>query len=347
MEPRIPNQVELPFKVAMDIVMQGIRIRFGRSLVTVFGVLLGIMFLMSTFTTFLIKRGVAEEDRLRLAAKQMANFLESEMGSIRDRSVAIAQVGPLSEEESRFVELLIRQGAASLDWVGPEPPPAPLASMPAVRQTTAKEAAAGAKAVLVLGGDALPLDMHNELVAGAFERPVAFTRAVKTTPPGDIPLHFVALSGKLSEEELNRQAREQQTARYRLVWIVAIALLVTVMGIANAILMSVTERFREIGTMKCLGASSRFIRRVFLIESSLIGAVGGFGGAILGAVFSVVFHSVVYGFGLVFASLPIGMIALCLAGSIGVGVLLSVLAAIYPAGVASAMVPATALRSNI
>ena len=42
-------------------------------------------------------------------------------------------------------------------------------------------------------------------------------------------------------------------------WIVILSLLVCVVGIVNAQLMAVTERFREIGTMKCLGALDRFI----------------------------------------------------------------------------------------
>jgi len=331
----------------MDIVTQGIRIRFGRSLVTVFGVLLGIMFLMATLTTFLIKRGVSDEDRLRVAARQMVNFLESEVGSVRGYEFAVAQVGPLSEVETRLVSRLAQQGVSALLWVGPEAPPESLASTDIVKQASPENAASTVKAVLVLGGGALPVDLRKSLEDLSLSRPVAFSRGTPEALPGGTPLRLVSLSRMPSEEELQRQESDRRAARYRLVWIVIIALLVTVMGISNAILMSVTERFREIGTMKCLGATSRFIRRVFLIESTLIGSVGGFAGAVFGALFSVVFHGLIYGFGLVLASLPIGWILLCLAGSVAVGVALSVLAALYPAGVASAMVPATALRSNV
>ena len=44
-------------------------------------------------------------------------------------------------------------------------------------------------------------------------------------------------------------------------------MLVAFVGVLNAMLMSVTERFREIGTMKCLGALNSFIVKLFLIES--------------------------------------------------------------------------------
>ena len=65
-------------------------------------------------------------------------------------------------------------------------------------------------------------------------------------------------------------------------WIVFLSLLVCVVGIVNAQLMSVTERFREIGTMKCLGALDRFILRLFLIEATLQGFIGSTIGAIAG-----------------------------------------------------------------
>jgi putative ABC transport system permease protein len=51
------------------------------------------------------------------------------------------------------------------------------------------------------------------------------------------------------------------TAKQR--WIIILSLLVCVVGIVNAQLMAVTERFREIGTMKCLGALDRFVLRLF------------------------------------------------------------------------------------
>ena len=49
-------------------------------------------------------------------------------------------------------------------------------------------------------------------------------------------------------------------------------------------LMSVTERFREIGTMKCLGALDGFIVKLFLIESLFQGMAGTVMGVLLGLV---------------------------------------------------------------
>lgn len=62
----------------------------------------------------------------------------------------------------------------------------------------------------------------------------------------------------------------------------AVSLFVAAIGIANTMIMSVYERTREIGIMKVIGASIRDIRKLFLLESSTIGFLGG----ILGALFS-------------------------------------------------------------
>ena len=60
------------------------------------------------------------------------------------------------------------------------------------------------------------------------------------------------------------------------------ALLVCTVGITNSMLMSVSERFREIGTMKCLGALNSLIVRLFLIEALFMGFVASFAGWVLG-----------------------------------------------------------------
>jgi ABC-type antimicrobial peptide transport system permease subunit len=124
---------------------------------------------------------------------------------------------------------------------------------------------------------------------------------------------------------------------------VILSLLVCVVGIVNAQLMAVTERFREIGTMKCLGALDRFILRLFMLEAGMQGLAGAGIGALVGAVFS-----------LLNGWLRFGTVALAtlswanLAGSVGiamaVGCLLSLLGVLYPALVAARMQPVEAMR---
>ena len=74
------------------------------------------------------------------------------------------------------------------------------------------------------------------------------------------------------------------TAKER--WIVFLSLLVCVVGIVNAQLMAVTERFREIGTIKCLGALDSFVLRLFILEAGMQGLAGASIGALLGGVTS-------------------------------------------------------------
>ena len=71
----------------------------------------------------------------------------------------------------------------------------------------------------------------------------------------------------------------------------AISMLVAAIGIANTMLMSVYERQRDIGVMKVIGASMRDIRRLFLVESSSIGFLGGVIGIVLSYVLSAVINT--------------------------------------------------------
>ena len=111
--------------------------------------------------------------------------------------------------------------------------------------------------------------------------------------------------------------------------------------------MSVTERFKEIGTMKCLGALSAFVRQMFFLESALTGLLGSVIGVLVGFLVAAVLYSFLYGPGLVFAAINYASLAGFAFLSIACGLSMSILAAIYPASYASRMVPATALRSNI
>jgi len=129
-------------------------------------------------------------------------------------------------------------------------------------------------------------------------------------------------------------------------WLVALSLLVAVIGIVNAMLMAVTERFREIGTMKCLGALDSFIVKLFLLESSFQGAAGTLIGIALGLVLALVGSSVTFGAGPVFAHLPLAKLGLYSAAALGTGIVLSVLGAIYPALVAARMEPVVAMRQD-
>ncbi len=133
----------------------------------------------------------------------------------------------------------------------------------------------------------------------------------------------------------------------RQVWLVIMALLVCTVGITNSMLMSVSERFREIGTMKCLGALNSLIVRLFLIEAIFMGFVASFGGWILGflGIFLVRWGSLGWGPGV--TRLTFGVILGSLVGCIVIGGLLTLIAALLPAQRAAQMPPAAALRTEV
>jgi ABC-type antimicrobial peptide transport system permease subunit len=124
-------------------------------------------------------------------------------------------------------------------------------------------------------------------------------------------------------------------------WLVAMSLLVSVVGITNAMLMSVTERYKEIGTIKCLGALDNFVVKLFLIESGLLGFFGALIGALIGGVFMLLTATKVLG------KLDwVGFIS-SMAMCIVLGTVLSIVAAVGPAMRAAKMPPADAMRTEI
>ena len=128
-------------------------------------------------------------------------------------------------------------------------------------------------------------------------------------------------------------------------WLVVLSLLVCVVGIANAMLMSVTERFQEIGTMKCLGALDSFIIKLFLIESSFLGSLGTLMGIGIGLMLTILISMSNFG-SAVFRYFPgLSVLESALYAFI-IGSFLSVVAAIYPAYTAAKMEPVAAMRQE-
>jgi len=126
-------------------------------------------------------------------------------------------------------------------------------------------------------------------------------------------------------------------------WIVILSLLVCVVGIVNAQLMAVTERFREIGTMKCLGALDRFILRLFMLEALIQGLIGSTAGAIIGSAFALISAAFIFG-SPAFVTLPFGKIGLAIVAATATGCFLSLLGVVYPAIKAARMEPVEAMR---
>ncbi len=136
-------------------------------------------------------------------------------------------------------------------------------------------------------------------------------------------------------------ARAESSPKQR--WIVVLSMLVCAVGIVNAQLMAVTERFREIGTMKCLGALDRFVLRLFLLEAGMQGIAGALAGALAGSVFSLANSGLHFGTA-AFANVSFADLAYSVGVATLSGFLLSLAGVFYPAIIASRMQPVEAMR---
>jgi putative ABC transport system permease protein len=103
-------------------------------------------------------------------------------------------------------------------------------------------------------------------------------------------------------------------------------------------LVSVTERIREIGLRKALGATPSVIRRQFLVEASTLGLVGGLAGAGLGVLGAEVIPH--------FITNKIAISGPATAGAIAVAMVIGVVFGVYPASRAARLAPIEALRSE-
>jgi ABC-type lipoprotein release transport system permease subunit len=129
-----------------------------------------------------------------------------------------------------------------------------------------------------------------------------------------------------------------------------ISLLVASFGIANTMIMSILERTREIGIMKAIGAEDREIKLIFFVEAAVIGVVGGIVGVLVAWGIDGLANRLAYRFILKpqgasfidFFSMPIYLSL----GAILFALVVSILAALYPASRAARIDPVRALRHD-
>jgi len=133
-------------------------------------------------------------------------------------------------------------------------------------------------------------------------------------------------------------------------WWIVIGLLICLVGITNAIMLSVTERTKEIGTIKCLGAMNYHVVEIFLFEVFFLGTLGGFVGGVVGSGLSIVNAASQWGgkFWELFGARALILMALkTVAMSTLVAGILCVIACIYPVYCAARLEPAEAMRREV
>ncbi len=135
---------------------------------------------------------------------------------------------------------------------------------------------------------------------------------------------------------LNTASQITSTFTTLLGGIAAISLLVGGIGIMNIMLVTVTERTREIGLRKALGAKGNLIITQFLVEATMLTAIGGIVGMILGVAISFVLSKLM--------SLPFAISPSAIFLAIGVSGVVGIVFGWYPARKASKLQPIEALR---
>jgi len=180
---------------------------------------------------------------------------------------------------------------------------------------------------------------------------IRFWRSIVTSAVVLLAIAFLVFM--LSAESVSKNmevgevlAETAKTAKAQRLWVAMISLLVAVVGITNTLHMSVAERYREIGTMKCLGALDRFVVELFMIEAVAMGTIGSAAGSIIGTLMAVMpwfFRAKE----VADAALPWAAIGHNFLIGLGAGMLLTLIGSLYPAYRASKMAPAEAMRTEV
>jgi len=158
---------------------------------------------------------------------------------------------------------------------------------------------------------------------------------------GLVDLDNAQLNIMLQERGVDIFAKTQTTPMTIL--LIGLALLTCTVGIANSMLMSVTERIREIGTLKCLGARDAFIVQSYLVESSLQGLCGAAIGIVAGCLIAVAASAATYP-GYLVQSFPVVAVMKSVAIALLMGLVIAVVTSVWPALAAAHKRPVDALR---
>jgi putative ABC transport system permease protein len=202
----------------------------------------------------------------------------------------------------------------------------------------------------------IPLSTAQQRVSGGSSRTSVQTIYVQATSQAALPSAYQEANSELlalhgitnataADFTITNQASLVTTAAsvsktltVLLAGVAAISLLVGGIGVMNIMLVSVTERIREIGLRKALGARPSLIRRQFLIEASLLGLTGGLIGAAVGILGAKVLPGLI--------SNPVALSMPAIFGSITVALAIGLVFGVYPASRAAQLAPIDALRSE-
>ena len=199
-------------------------------------------------------------------------------------------------------------------------------------------------------GRQIKLPLHKALEISIRSIRIRFWRSMITAGGIFLGIAFLVsvLTTSLIQQHLpgTMDSAAKAAAQNRQLWLVIMSLLVCTVGITNSMLMSVTERFKEIGTMKCLGALDRFVVELFLLESGLLGLIASFVGSVVGFTSIALLALASHGWAVV-GKIGFMQVLGILGTAMLIGMFLTIIATIPPAIKAARMPPAMALRTDI
>ena len=349
---RIGKQIVLPWSKAIEISFKGMQTRFWRSIITMSSVVLAIAFLMSIWTSAAIVNSLrtVPRDQARQAesqAREVQQMLSSGDGLTASE---LSRLVPLALAHTKEDITRLNAQISEIRHVAEAQRTADQTKELAVCQAASDQATKRLEVLKAAAGGSL-----NDATATA--QAISETmdsRAARLRNRAENIRQMLFKEGIEVEEESSASTGPAQPAAHSVfgflvqmepkdLWLVFLALLVCFVGIVNAMLMSVSERFREIGTMKCLGALDSFIVKLFLLESSFQGLTGTLIGIVIGFLLSLLRASLKY-HGYTYQYFPGTDILISVGLSVLAGVVLSVLAAVYPARTAARMEPVEAMR---
>lgn len=320
---RVQRQITLPLTRAIEIAYKNIRMRLTRSLVVTSGIVLALAFLVS------ILAGEVIVDGMRQWIVQQEN--SQTFQELRARRPALeAQVKPL---EADIRDLVRKGGRIPSDQKPFDPRSVWGKTWEDLQRELGRLPADPKQLEVMLTVHPQSLDLMTRWIE--LDRELVNVRRQLNAPQ--------ELAVIMTNAGVAAGGAEAESNRIQTRWLLGLALLVAFVGILNAMLMSVTERFREIGTMKCLGALDGFIVKLFVIESLFQGVVGTLIGLVIGLGLSFIAAAMTYG-RFAFINLPVGPLLVAVGISLLVGVGITVAAAVYPAWQAARMQPIEAMR---
>ena len=180
----------------------------------------------------------------------------------------------------------------------------------------------------------------NKTVASDFRVNSQADRIVARGLRGDLTRAMSSNVASLDQVTLAQLSRTLEstgrTMSYLLASIAAVSLVVGGIGIMNVMMLAVTDRTREIGIRRAVGAQSHEVMQQFLIEATLLSGGGGVLGIMLGACASAMIGHVVHW--------AVELTWLSILGTFAISAAIGILFGFYPARQAARVVPMTALR---